>query len=357
MKLTIQMFPLLVLCVLLGKAHHSNLNQGSMVCHSFAKVNNTIAKKSIWFSDVYNEQDGLVVMEAENTTSDLGLWIKQTTVANYRGSGHIEFTGNSIFNGPPGSPLTYKFRINTAGEYRLILRAHKRLETDRDDLSNDCYVRMEGDYTESTQDKNAAALNFLQENQKLFGGKEDSWGTCESLHLSNGAYKSAVYNFKAGETYTLILSGRSKNFNLDRILFFNIDQYNMGQDIRQEVGNFAESSYIDGTSSGGGDTPNNGGTNTPAGLFAQVKARNMITPNGDGNNDIWRIDNVLAVDNHEVMVFNKAGQVVFKTTDYSIPWDGTQQGKPLPQGVYYYNLVLEHQGVKEKKSGFITLVR
>jgi gliding motility-associated-like protein len=56
-------------------------------------------------------------------------------------------------------------------------------------------------------------------------------------------------------------------------------------------------------------------------------------------------------------VFNKAGQVVFKTTDYSVPWDGTREGKPLPQGVYYYNLVLEHQGVKEKKSGFITLVR
>jgi gliding motility-associated-like protein len=331
-------------------------NQGSTTHRLPTKANDLMIKKRVWFSDVYNEQDGLVVMEAENTTSDLDLWIKQTTVANYQGSGHLEFTGNSIFNGPPSSPLTYKFRINTAGEYRLILRAHKRLETDRDDLSNDCYVRMEGDYTESTQDQNAAALNFLQENQKLFGGEKDRWGTCESLHLSNGAFKSAVYNFKAGETYSLILSGRSKNFNLDRIILFNIGQYNMGQDIRQEVGNFAESSYIDGTSSGGGGvtTPN---TNTAASLFAQVKARNMITPNGDGNNDIWRIDNVLAVDNHEVIVFNKAGQVVFKTTDYSVPWDGTREGKPLPQGVYYYNLVLEHQGVKEKKSGFITLVR
>lgn len=354
MKLTIQVLPLLVVCALLKTAPESMPNQGSTTHHLPAKANDLMTKKTAWFSDVYNEQDGLVVMEAENTTSDLDLWIKQTTVTNYQGSGHLEFTGNTIFNGPPGSPLTYKFRINTAGEYRLILRGHKRLEIDRDDLSNDCYVRLEGDYTAGTGD-DVAALNFLGEDHKLFGGDKSTWGTCEKLDLPpNGTKKSAVYNFKAGETYTLIVSGRSKNFNLDRFLFYKLDQYELIKDIRQEIGNYAESSYIDGTNNGGGATPN---ANTAASLFAQVKARNMITPNGDGNNDIWRIDNVLAVDNHEVIVFNKAGQVVFKTTDYSVPWDGTREGKPLPQGVYYYNLVLEYQGVKEKKSGFITLVR
>ena len=30
--------------------------------------------------------------------------------------------------------------------------------------------------------------------------------------------KPAVYEFKAGETYTLTVSGRSKRFNLDRVV-------------------------------------------------------------------------------------------------------------------------------------------
>lgn len=248
MKLILQMLPLTVLITLLGTANHSISDQKSMVYYTSAKGKNVHAKNHIWFSDVYNEQDGLVVMEAENTTSDLDKWVKKTNVVNYGGSGHLEFTGNTIFNGSPNSPLIYKFRINTAGEYRLTLRAHKRLETERDDLSNDCYVRMEGNYSESTKDANAAALNFLQSDQKLFGGDKNTWGTCESLNLSDGSFKSAVYNFKAGETYTLILSGRSKNFNLDRILFFDIDKYTTRNDIRKEIGNYAESLYVDGTS-------------------------------------------------------------------------------------------------------------
>ena len=69
---------------------------------------------------IYNESDGLVVMEMENTGSPLGLWIKiNPGDANYvsgaTGSGHLEFTGNTINGGDPESPLTYQFKINQGG--------------------------------------------------------------------------------------------------------------------------------------------------------------------------------------------------------------------------------------------------
>ncbi|OJJ18532.1 hypothetical protein BKI52_23250 [marine bacterium AO1-C] len=328
-----------------------------------SKVSSKIARP--WCSDTYDEKDGLVIMEMENTTSDLDLWVKKTNMANYRGSGHLEFTGNSITNGPPNSPLEYKFKINTAGEYRLWLRAHKRLETDREDLSNDCYVRLAGDYTAGTGEKDAP-LDALQKDTKLFGGKADEWGVAIQLDLPGGIKKEAVYTFKAGETYTLTISGRSKNFNIDRIMFYKRDQFKYGEAIKA-IDENEESSCSDGSSAGGGSgsggsggggsTDTTGTGNNPASLLSLIKARNMITPNGDGNNDIWRIDNITLIDNYEVIVFNKAGQVVFRTADYATPWDGTQQGNPLPQGVYYYNLVLEHKGVKEKKSGYVTLLR
>lgn len=357
------MLPLLVMLPFI-KAHIQPMNhhrpKAAMMKFMPAKATNK------WFSDTYNEQDGLVIMEMENTSSNLDLWVKKTNMADYKGTGHLEFTGNKITNGPPTSPLEYKFKINTAGEYRLFLRAHKRLETDREDLSNDCFVRVAGDYTAGNE-TNDAPLDALRKDTKLFGGEKDAWGLAIKLDLPGGIKKDAIYTFKAGETYTLTISGRSKNFNIDRIMFFKRDQYTYGK-ARDAINANDESSYVDGGSNGGGsggsgsgggstDSTNTGGTGNPADVLSKVKAMNMITPNGDGNNDTWQIENLSLIDNYEVIVFNRAGQVVFRTTNYTTPWDGTRQGAPLPQGVYYYNLVLEYQGVKEKKSGFITLLR
>ena len=174
----------------------------------------------------YTEVDGLVIMEAENTQSDYDLWIKKTDVDEYTGSGHLEFTGNGITNGPPKSPLTYTFTINKPGYYRLTIRARKRLETDRTDLSNDGYVRMEGDFGEGpnagNNHKDDAPLELLKEDLKMFGGNANNWGWARELDAGGHDNKrNPIYDFKAGETYTLTISGRSKNWNIDRIVLYH----------------------------------------------------------------------------------------------------------------------------------------
>ena len=158
MKLTMQVLPLMVLIMSLrADIDMQPTNNHRVVAAEIQrgdtprkgpKLNSKVTRFGC--SDTYDEKGGLVIMEMENTTSDLDLWIKKTDMPDYRGSGHLEFTGNKITSGPPKSPLEYKFKINTAGEYRLWLRAHKRLETDREDLSNDCFVREAGDFTEGT---------------------------------------------------------------------------------------------------------------------------------------------------------------------------------------------------------------
>ena len=162
---------------------------------------------------IFEEKGGIVVIEAESTKSSLGRWIKKTDVEGFTGDCHLEFTGNKPENGPPQSPLKYRFRINQAGKYQLTLRARKRLESKRQDISNDCYIALKGDFTSGGE----APLAVLRKDTKMFGGNADGWGWTLQLDEQHKKYP-AIYELKAGETYELTISGRSKNFNIDRIL-------------------------------------------------------------------------------------------------------------------------------------------
>ena len=168
---------------------------------------------------VFQEKGGVLVMEAESTTSSLGSWQRKTDVPDYGGDCHLEFTGNTPESGPPKSPLKYSFRIDKGGTYELAIRCHKRLETQRTDISNDCYVSLKGDF-ESGGD---VPLKVLKDDTKLFGGDATKWGWSSQLDVSHKKY-APLYQLKAGETYELTVSGRSKNFNIDRILFVHGDK-------------------------------------------------------------------------------------------------------------------------------------
>lgn len=64
----------------------------------------------------------------------------------------------------------------------------------------------------------------------------------------------------------------------------------------------------------------------------------LFTPNGDGINDTWFIQNIQNYPDNEVMVFNIHGQQVFDQESYMNDWKGTYNGKELPDGTYYYVL-------------------
>jgi len=61
---------------------------------------------------------------------------------------------------------------------------------------------------------------------------------------------------------------------------------------------------------------------------------NLFTPNGDGVNDFWHIENIDKYTNTEVYIYNIYGNLVFSKQDYLNDWDGDQ----LPDGTYYYIL-------------------
>ncbi|MFA8451901.1 MAG: gliding motility-associated C-terminal domain-containing protein [Bacteroidales bacterium] len=68
----------------------------------------------------------------------------------------------------------------------------------------------------------------------------------------------------------------------------------------------------------------------------QVLVNNVMTPNGDGVNDTWKIHYQSALGNPEVYVFNIYGQEVYHSKSYQNDWNGKFKGNILPNGAYYY---------------------
>ncbi|WP_426581747.1 gliding motility-associated C-terminal domain-containing protein [Mucilaginibacter sp. R-33] len=74
--------------------------------------------------------------------------------------------------------------------------------------------------------------------------------------------------------------------------------------------------------------------------LSAIDIPNAFTPNGDGKNDYWKINNAQNYPQAIVQVFTRYGQKVFESKGYSVPFDGTYNGTRLPSGVYYYILNL-----------------
>ncbi|MBB2149313.1 T9SS type B sorting domain-containing protein [Pedobacter gandavensis] len=65
---------------------------------------------------------------------------------------------------------------------------------------------------------------------------------------------------------------------------------------------------------------------------------NVITPNGDGSNDTFKIKGLENYPGTQVTIFNRWGNEVYRSDNYNNDWDGSQ----LNEGTYYY-LILRRE--------------
>jgi len=84
---------------------------------------------------------------------------------------------------------------------------------------------------------------------------------------------------------------------------------------------------------------------------------NTFTPNNDGINDYWDIPHISDFPGAEISIFNRGGQLVFHSIDYSHPFNGNYNGKKLPVGTYYYVIDLKQPECFGKISGSLTIIR
>ena len=82
-----------------------------------------------------------------------------------------------------------------------------------------------------------------------------------------------------------------------------------------------------------------------------------ITPNNDGYNDTWTPRDIESYPEAIIKIFNRWGGLIFESNggvEYKA-WDGTNNGKELPVGTYYYIIDLKTED--EPQTGPITIIR
>ncbi len=85
---------------------------------------------------------------------------------------------------------------------------------------------------------------------------------------------------------------------------------------------------------------------------------NAFTPNGDGNNDVFRVliaNDLVAVKSFRV--YNRWGQNVYYTNNKFEGWDGTFKGTPCEGGTYFYLLEVSIGNESYDYKGDINLLR
>lgn len=169
---------------------------------------------------VFNEQAGQLVIEVESAAAAAG-WHKSTNFADYRGSGHYEWTGSNntnVKNAGEGL-LTYYFTINTPGNYEFRLRSFIG-EGNNNTESNDLWVRF-------PTGSNISGEQALDDWTKAYMNKLGEW-TWTTKTVDNVGRKLRQH-FTAGD-HTMQISGRSTGFVIDRFALYNYDTVDFDDD-------------------------------------------------------------------------------------------------------------------------------
>ncbi len=89
-----------------------------------------------------------------------------------------------------------------------------------------------------------------------------------------------------------------------------------------------------------------------------INLPNAFSPNGDGVNDVWKpvIQGIINISQWQV--FNRYGQQVFSSTDFTKGWNGKQNNKYVPVGTYYWFLLAsDNQNKSIQLNGSVTVIK
>ena len=70
----------------------------------------------------------------------------------------------------------------------------------------------------------------------------------------------------------------------------------------------------------------------------------IVTPNGDGFNDTWTIDDLKKYPNSMVRIYDRYGRLMHKSPGAELNWDGTFNGNMVPANDYWYHIDLFADG-------------
>lgn len=181
---------------------------------------------------VFEEQNGLVIIETEDLTLPSG-WHIKTAKTGYTGSGYISWEGGDAFNQPGNGTIDVKINITKTGTYRFQWRNAVGEGTNTTEFNdswlkfpdatdfygqkgNDVSSRVYPKGSEKTPLPNGAGSNGWF---KIYTGGTTDWNW-NSNTSDNDAHQIYVEFAQAGE-YTMQISGRSDKHAIDRISLSN----------------------------------------------------------------------------------------------------------------------------------------
>lgn len=98
--------------------------------------------------------------------------------------------------------------------------------------------------------------------------------------------------------------------------------------------------------------------------FVPGVMNNVFTPNEvDDVNSVyypfkdknWTVEDIAGVaSNYRMIIYNRWGGKIFETTDYTVGWDGTNNGKPVSDGTYFANVTFLPKCGDEEEDVFST---
>lgn len=84
---------------------------------------------------------------------------------------------------------------------------------------------------------------------------------------------------------------------------------------------------------------------------------NAFTPNGDDINEVFRVYSI-GINEFELLIFNRWGQLIYQSKDINEGWDGTYKGNQCQQDVYVYKLIYRGLGLSQQQQvGRVSLIR
>jgi len=153
--------------------------------------------------------------------------------------------------------------------------------------------------------------------------------------------------FKEGETVTILVSDFT---SYDSVIWFDGDRAESV--VIAEEGSYYVNAYQNGCSSYQNFFTSWGSPPVPPPVGNKIM--NLFTPNGDGYNDLWQINDPLIISPAKVNIYNRSGKQIYSSSNYQNNWDGQFEGNPLPQATYYY--IIEDASDQVFK-GAITIIR
>jgi gliding motility-associated-like protein len=81
----------------------------------------------------------------------------------------------------------------------------------------------------------------------------------------------------------------------------------------------------------------------------------FFSPNNDAIAQFWKVENIEDFTQCGVEIYDQQGNMIYEAKPYNNDWEGTSNGSPVPDGVYYFVIKCEGSGIA--RSGSITLLR